>query len=41
MLYLPDKHYFVLNEVFNNWKLNYDEKKFVAFLFKKKILNLI
>ena len=41
MLYLPDKHYFVLNEVFNNWKLNYDEKKFVAFLFKKKFLNLI
>ena len=41
MLYLPDKHYFSYNEVLNNWKLTIDEKKLVAFLFKKKILNLI
>jgi hypothetical protein len=41
MLYLPDKHYFLMNEVYNNWKLTHDEKKLVLFLHKKKILNLI
>ena len=41
ILYLPDKHYFSSNEVFNNWKLNNNEKKLVLFLSKKKILNLI
>ena len=41
MLYLPDKHYFSYNEVLNNWKLNMDEKKFVLFLIKKKVLILI
>jgi len=41
MLYLPDNHYFSYNEVFNNWKLNMDEKKFVIFLMKKKVLNLV
>jgi hypothetical protein len=41
MLYLPDKHYFSSNEIFNNWSLNSNEKKLVLFLSKKKILNLI
>ena len=41
MLYLPDKHYFLMNEVYNNWKLTHDEKKLLLFLHKKKILNLI
>ena len=41
MLYLPDKHYFSSNEIFNNWRLNNNEKKLVLFLSKKKILNLI
>ena len=41
MLYLPDKHYFSSNEIFNNWSLNNNEKKLVLFLTKKKILNLI
>jgi hypothetical protein len=41
MLYLPDKHYFYSNEIFNNWSLSIQEKKLIMFLFKKKILNLI
>jgi hypothetical protein len=41
MLYLPDKHYFNSNEIFNNWTLSIEEKKLIIFLFKKKILNLI
>jgi hypothetical protein len=39
--YLPDKHYFSYNEIFNKWNLSLNEKKFVIFLNKKKILNLI
>jgi hypothetical protein len=39
--YLPDKHYFSYNEIFNKWNLSINEKKFVIFLNKKKILNLI
>lgn len=39
--YLPDKHYFSYNEIFNKWNLTLNEKKFVIFLNKKKILNLI
>lgn len=38
LLYLPDKHFFSHNEIFNNWKLTLEEKKFVIFLIKKKIL---
>lgn len=40
MLYLPDKHYFSKNEIFNSWKLSSEEKKLVIFLYKKKILLL-
>ncbi len=41
MLYLPDKHYFSSNEIFNYWNLCSEEKKLIIFLFKKKILLLI
>jgi hypothetical protein len=41
MLYLPDKHYFSSNEIFNYWNLTQEEKKLVIFLYKKKILILI
>jgi len=41
MLYLPDKHYFSSNEIFNYWNLSQEEKKLVIFLYKKKILVLI
>lgn len=38
ILYLPDKHYFLYDEILNNWELNIDEKKFVLFLIKKNVL---
>jgi hypothetical protein len=41
ILYLPDKHYFYYNEIFNNWNLSIEEKKLVLFMHKKKIINLI
>ena len=41
MLYLPNKHYFSQNEVLNSWNINMNEKKFVLFLLKKKILELV
>ena len=41
LIYLPDKHFFSYNEIFNYWSLNNDEKKFVLFLLKKKIVNLM
>ena len=41
MLYLPNKHYFSQNEVLNSWNISINEKKFVLFLLKKKILELI
>lgn len=41
MLYLPDKHYFSSNEIFNYWNISSEEKKLIIFLFKKKILLLI
>ena len=41
MLYLPDKHYFSSNEIFNYWNLTQEEKKLVIFLYKKKILIFI
>ena len=41
IIYLPNKHYFSYNEIFNKWNLSLNEKKFVIFLNKKKILNLI
>jgi len=41
ILYLPDNHYFCYNEIFNKWNLSSEEKKFVLFLMKKKILKLI
>ena len=37
-LYLPDKHFFSYNEVFNNWKLNIEEKKLVIFMIKKNLI---
>ena len=36
--YLPKKHFFSNNEIFNHWKLNVNEKKLVLFLIKKNIL---
>ncbi len=41
LLYLPDKHYFSYNEIFNNWNLSIEEKKLILFMNKKKIINLI
>lgn len=41
MLYLPDKHYFLNDEILNNWKLTSDEKKFILFLIKKNVLKVI
>ena len=41
VLYLPDNHYFSYNEIFNKWNLSTEEKKFVLFLIKKKILKLV
>ena len=41
MLYLPNKHYFSQNEVLDSWNISINEKKFVLFLLKKKILELI
>ena len=40
MLYLPDKHYFLYEEVMTHWKLNIHEQKFISFLMKKKVLHL-
>ena len=40
ILYLPDKHFFSYNEIFNSWKLTIEEKKLLLFLSKKKKLNL-
>ena len=41
ILYLPDKHYFSYSEILNTWKITTHEKKFVLFLIKKNILNVI
>ena len=41
VMYLPDKHYFSYNEIFNIWNLTTEEKKLVLFMHKKKIVNLI
>jgi hypothetical protein len=41
MLYLPDKHYFSNYEIFNSWKISTEEKRFVLFLIKKKLLKVI
>ena len=41
MIYLPEKHFFSFNEIFNNWNLSMNEKKLVLFLHKKKILILV
>ena len=41
MLYLPEKHYFSNYEIFNSWKISTEEKRFVLFLIKKKILKVI
>jgi hypothetical protein len=41
LMYLPDKHYFSYNEIFNIWNLTTEEKKLVLFMHKKKIINLI
>jgi len=41
MLFLPDKHYFSNYEIFNSWKISTEEKRFVLFLIKKKILQVI
>ena len=41
MMYLPNKHFFSNNEVFNSWKLSNEEKKLVLFLSKKKLLKLL
>ena len=41
LLYLPDKHFFDYNEILNKWMINYEEKKFIMFLIKKKLLNVI
>jgi hypothetical protein len=39
LLYLPDKHFFDHNEIFNRWMINNEEKKFLLFLIKKNILH--
>ena len=41
MLFLPEKHYFSNYEIFNSWKISTEEKRFVLFLIKKKVLNVI
>ena len=41
LLYLPDKHFFDYNEIFNRWMINNEEKKFILFLIKKNILHII
>ena len=41
MLYLPDKHFFSHNEIFNKWNISIEEKKLILFLEKKKVLLLI
>ena len=41
ILYLPDKHYFSYAEILNTWKITTAEKKFVLFLIKKNILNIV
>lgn len=41
LLYLPDKHFFSYNEVFNSWKLSNEEKKLVLFMNRKNLLKLL
>jgi hypothetical protein len=41
MLYLPDKHFFSYNEIFNKWNISIEEKKLILFLEKKKVLLLM
>lgn len=40
ILYLPEKHFFDYNEIFNKWIINMEEKKFILFLIKKKFINV-
>ena len=41
LIYLPEKHFFDYNEIFNKWIINIEEKKFILFLIKKKLLNIL
>ena len=34
-----EKHYFNIEEMLNNWKIDKNERKFILFLKKKKLFN--
>ena len=40
VLYIPDKHSFSSNEIYNNWRLSSNEKKLILFMVKKKLINM-
>ena len=40
VLYIPDKHFFSSNEIYNNWRLSSNEKKLILFMVKKKLINM-